>query len=303
MRCMVGNRRGFTVLEVLLALAIFVIGMVSVITLFPIAIFTQRRMVDQTVSAMIARAAISTLAANRVAEYLSPPSGGWTGPVQYPGVAGAGTSLYEDMVTAGPPYTPIIRDIDGRFGFDNPEGWQYAWTTWDEDVLDATGVQPARPDADGADGVSARTFNRYAWTANIYGQDVVPILPGSSAYRYRVQVAVFRTYDAQAVTLAPGATAGNDPASGNNGYVEATDASLAAALQRNRGYLRITNPADPGNQIWYRVESVHRHVGPGANMTRIALAEPLRGAAGVITDIEVSENMVFTQDAVIVAEP
>ena len=65
-------------------------------------------------------------------------------------------------------------------------------------------------------------------------------------------------------------------------------------------------PMDAGNQLWYRVESVRRRVGPGRDRTRIVLAEPLRGTAVLPvspTAIEVSEDLVYTLDTVIVATP
>jgi len=296
------TRRAFTILEILMALSIFAIGMVSVMSLFPIAIYAQRRMIDNTRSSMIAREAIHVMRANRVASYLSTlgiADAAWAA-VQYPGYnVGAGTSLHEQVAGV---YPIVMWDIDGYYGSASPQGWERVWTTWNEDIAPGQ----ARPDAWPNMGVTERPFSNYGWTANIHQQETITS-GGTSSYRYRVQVAVFRGYDAQPVALtAATTTADNDPANHNKGYIEADASELADALTRDRGYVRVTLPLDPGHQLWYRVEAVHRRAGPGRDRTRIVLAEPLRGTvpvAGGVTDIEVSEDLVYTLDTVILAKP
>ena len=309
-----------------MALAIFAIGMVSVLALFPIAIYAQRRMIDNTRSGMITREAIHTLRANRVAYALSPLSttNFWnTGggiienhasagdAIEYPGwydPSGAATypNLHDAVLSTFSPATaqPML-DIDGYYGAANPQGWEYVWTTWNEDVAPSQ----ARPDAWPNMGVTERPFSNYGWMANIYQEDPIPV-GGSTAYRYRVQIAVFRGYDAISVTLTSATrTADNDPANHNKGYIEvgAADALLIDdALLRDRGYVRITNPLDRYNQLWYRIEAVHRRAGPARDRMRIVLAEPLRGTTVLPvspTVIEVSEDLVHMLDTVIMARP
>jgi len=297
------RKRAFTILEILMALAIFAIGMVSVLALFPIAIYAQRRMIDNTRSSIVAREAIHILRANRVASYLSTlgiADAAWVA-VQYPGNnVGGGGSLFELVSGA---YTPVVLDIDGYYGVDSPRGWEYVWTTWNEDVAPGH----PRPDAWPNIGVPERPFSNYGWTANIYQQEQIPTAGTAQAYRYRVQIAVFRGYDGTPVTLTAATTvADNDPANHNKGYIEAVATELADVLTRDRGYVRIGLPLDPMNQLWYRVESVRRRVGPGRDRTRIVLAEPLRGAVpvpGGVTAIGVSEDLVYTLDTVITARP
>ncbi|MFH0965250.1 MAG: type II secretion system protein [Planctomycetota bacterium] len=306
----VQRRRAFTILEILLAISILAIGLISIVTLFPVAIYTQRQMIDETRSAIVARDAMDILRANRVAEYLSTlgvADASWV-PLDYPGDSEAATnSLYEDAAAA---YAPIFRDIDGQYPAVAPAGWQYVWTAWDEVGRDAANAIPARPDANPGDGVADRVFANYSWTALIYAQNTVPVPNAGNLYRYRVELAVFRGYDATGIDVSgAAAVAGNDP-SNNKGYIEAEDAAFADVLRAGRGYVRIVPPAVPAlaaeNRLWYRVESVVRNVGPGRDRTRLVLAVPWRSSTNVPfipATVLVSDNLVHLADCVLVAQP
>ena len=305
------RKRAFTVLEVLLAISILSIGLVSVVSLFPVAIYAHRQMIDKTRSAFIERQAMDIMRANRVADYLA--AGGGAVPVEYPGDSEAPVpSLYENMVSAG--WTVVFRDIDGNYPNLAPAGWRYVWTMWDDLGRTAANVVPPRPDATRPDAaavaVPERVFSDYSWTANIYQQNTIASGAGS-IYRYRTQIAVFRGFDGMPeVDVSAGASvAGNDPANGK-GYIEANASDLADALTIAHGYLRVSRAAPPGvdaqNQLWYRVESVHRNVGPARDRTRFVLSEAFRGPVTSVpffpTTMQTSTNIVHLGESVLVGQ-
>jgi hypothetical protein len=228
--------------------------------------------------------------------------------VEYPGDhRGAGTSLYELANTWS---TAVFRDIDVTYPSIAPAGWEYVWTTWDDLGRTTTNVVPPRPDANAFEAVPERVFSDYSWTANIYQQDPVPAAAPQS-YRYRLQIAVFRGFDAMPeVDVSAGApVAGNDPANGK-GYIEADATDLADALTIGHGHLRVSRADPPGvdaqNQLWYRVEMVHRNIGPARDRTRLVLSEAFRGDATTLpffpTTIQTSTNIVHLGESVLVGQ-
>ena len=286
------SKRGFTILEVLMALSIFAIGIVSVIALFPIGILAQRQMIDRTRAALVTRQAIAVLKANRVAAALgtTAPYSTWSDADwvadEYPGDSGDVNSMYNRI--GG---TPVFRDIDRAaiYADEAPQGWQVAWTTWNEES--AAAAAAVRPDDDTVDD---RVFSKYAWSAGIYAQET-----SGTAETYSVQIAVFRGYDVETLS-ALGGTAFNDISLGSSGrgVIEADDEVLARALTRRRGYVRVMDtdeyvyePLSGGNatlnstlandDTWYD-GSTGVWPGPGGGLVPPGMTLILSGANGTI---------------------
>lgn len=104
------KKRGFSLLEILIALAILIIGVVSIVNLFPIGLHASKRAMDFSSAAMLAQ--------GKMAELIYLGYNNWSS------VDGDLAGIPSDTVGSTPP--PVSSPADGRNPFPVPDN-AYEW--------------------------------------------------------------------------------------------------------------------------------------------------------------------------------
>jgi len=182
---------GFTMLEILLAIVILSIGILSLLALFPLGMVSLKRSIDRTRAAIIARSARSLLEAENAAkEILDHPEAnaggrgrlGFTGPWFYPDDAGLVFTNASSMLSPD----AIASDAAGAFVRSADFG-QFSW----EAV-----IRPAYPQAfiDAGSPASPIHYPQYWPPLNFFRQAGPPPL---KLRRWADERLLFRFYDSK----------------------------------------------------------------------------------------------------------
>lgn len=285
MRCRrIKGRSGFTLIEILLAFAILLIGVLGVMALFPVGMRLSKKMTEESTAALVARNARGVMEATKLADAISPKDvngiptglkdGDWPHARYFPqdfpqGIVTAFLNAISNS-TMSPPIKGRLR-ADGN-GIVDTADEQYSWDARFD--LGRGALRTPWLGNSAQDQANAET-----WRQEIF----------SKYFRYyAVQISVYRNYHKEDL---PSGTVTVEPATGyvmsdpNRPLVcKLTLSSVLPAKVTQGWYIRVNEDRSD----WYQIQKIDF---PNPNNPVLYLDRVYAGATGAKTDIIATDRL------------